>query len=136
MYRAQYIKVQTIACASLPETGLLTFDLQRRRLFGLKSERSFIMCMTWPRNSSFVRIGVGLLVVLIAVDSYAQAQQFPLVQGMGTYTRKVTTISPDAQKYFNQGLALTHGFNHGAAIKSFQEAAKLDPNCAMAHWGI
>ncbi len=60
----------------------------------------------------------------------------PLVDGLGPYTRTVTTDSPAAQRYFNQGLAFLHGFNHGAAIRSFQEAARLDPKCAMAHWGI
>jgi tetratricopeptide (TPR) repeat protein len=62
--------------------------------------------------------------------------QEPLLEGLGTYTRTVTTRSPEAQRYFNQGLALLHGFNHGAAIRSFQEAARLDPECAMTHWAI
>jgi hypothetical protein len=39
------------------------------------------------------------------------------------------------QRYFNQGLAFYHGFNHGEAIRSFKEAARLDRN-VMAHWGI
>ncbi len=57
-------------------------------------------------------------------------------EGLGTYKHKITTDSPEAQRYFNQGLAFYHGFNHGAAIRSFQQAAELDPKCAMAHWGI
>lgn len=60
----------------------------------------------------------------------------PFYDGLGSYTRKVTTKSPEAQRYFNQGLAFLHGFNHSAAIRSFQEAATLDPECAMAHWAI
>ncbi len=66
----------------------------------------------------------------------ARGAAFPLFNGLGSYTREVTTNSPDAQRYFNQGLAFLHGFNHGAAIRSFQEAARLDPQCAMAHWGV
>jgi tetratricopeptide (TPR) repeat protein len=62
--------------------------------------------------------------------------QEPLFEGLGSYSRKVTTASPEAQHYFNQGLNFLFGFNHGAAIRSFQEAATLDPTCAMAHWGI
>jgi tetratricopeptide (TPR) repeat protein len=65
-----------------------------------------------------------------------RAASEPLFEGLGSYTRTVTTPSPEAQTYFNQGLAFLHGFNHGAAIRSFQEAARLDPTCAMAHWGI
>ena len=60
----------------------------------------------------------------------------PIFDGLGSYKRTVTTDSPRAQRYFNQGLAFYHGFNHGEAIRSFQEAARLDPKCAMAHWGI
>jgi tetratricopeptide (TPR) repeat protein len=60
----------------------------------------------------------------------------PVFDGLGSYSRKITTESPKAQRYFNQGLGFYHGFNHGAAIRAFQQAARLDPKCAMAHWGI
>jgi tetratricopeptide (TPR) repeat protein len=60
----------------------------------------------------------------------------PLHRGLGSYTRKVTTDSALAQRYFNQGLAWLHGFNYPAALRSFTEAAKLDPECAMTHWGV
>jgi tetratricopeptide (TPR) repeat protein len=59
----------------------------------------------------------------------------PIYDGLGTYSRKIKTKSTRAQRYFDQGLALLHGFNHRGAIRSFQEAARLDPQCAMAHWG-
>jgi tetratricopeptide (TPR) repeat protein len=59
----------------------------------------------------------------------------PLYDGLGTYSREITTKNPKAQRYFDQGLALLHGFNHRGAFRSFQEAARLDPQCAMAHWG-
>jgi tetratricopeptide (TPR) repeat protein len=59
----------------------------------------------------------------------------PLYEGLGDYSRKITTNSGKVQRYFDQGLALLHGFNHRGAIRSFQEAAQLDPQCAMAHWG-
>lgn len=59
-----------------------------------------------------------------------------LYSGLGTYQRKVTTTSKLAQRYFNQGMAFTFGFNHDEAIKSFRAALKADPNCAMAYWAI
>src|SRR3954466_5891810 len=59
-----------------------------------------------------------------------------LFEGLGAYQRTVTTKSPEAQKYFNQGLAFLHGFNHASSIRSFQQAAQEDPECAMAHWGV
>src|SRR6476646_1162949 len=64
------------------------------------------------------------------------AAKEPLYDGLGSYSRKVTTDSAEAQRYFDQGLGFLHGFNHRAAIRAFQQAAELDPQCAMAHWGI
>jgi tetratricopeptide (TPR) repeat protein len=77
---------------------------------------------------------LGLAVALAGIGTVNAKE--PIFDGLGSYTRKVTTDSPRAQRYFNQGLAFYHGFNHREAIRSFQEAARLDPKCAMAHWGI
>lgn len=60
----------------------------------------------------------------------------PFYDGLGSHSRHITTASPEAQKYFDQGLRFYYGFNHGAAIRSFTEAARIDPTCAMAHWGV
>ncbi len=73
--------------------------------------------------------------LLLAVSAPARPA-IPLIENLGAHTRPVTTGSPEAQRYFDQGLRFVFGFNHGAAIRSFQEAARLDPACAMAHWGI
>jgi tetratricopeptide (TPR) repeat protein len=54
---------------------------------------------------------------------------------MGSYQRKITTRSPEAQKYFDQGMVLAYAFNHAEAARSFEAAAQLDPTCAMAFWG-
>src|SRR6476619_1284432 len=81
----------------------------------------------------FSRTVVILCSLLLGITVLAKE---PVFEGLGSYSRKITTDSPKAQRYFNQGLAFLHGFNHGAAIRSFQEAARLDPKCAMAHWGI
>ena len=60
----------------------------------------------------------------------------PLLTNLGTYSYKITTASPQAQQYFDQGLRLTYGFNHLEAQRAFREAARLDPACAMCYWGI
>jgi tetratricopeptide (TPR) repeat protein len=60
----------------------------------------------------------------------------PLLDGLGDLHHPVTTQSPQAQRYFDQGLRLLFGFNHREAIRSFRSAAHLDPRCAMAHWGV
>ena len=65
-----------------------------------------------------------------------RAAKEPLYDGLGSYSRKITTDSAEAQCYFDQGLGFLHGFNHRAAIRAFQQAAEIDPECAMAHWGV
>ncbi|MBC7905020.1 MAG: hypothetical protein H7Y27_16450 [Gemmatimonadaceae bacterium] len=66
----------------------------------------------------------------------AKETKAPLINGIGKFSYKVSTKSSLAQKYFNQGLALTYGFNHGEAARSFHEVARLDSTCAMAYWGL
>lgn len=65
-----------------------------------------------------------------------QGEIAPLYRGMGPHRRVVTTSSPMAQRYFDQGLNWAYAFNHDEAIRSFEQAAAYDPNCAMAYWGI
>ncbi|MBX3397013.1 MAG: hypothetical protein KF841_16785 [Phycisphaerae bacterium] len=60
----------------------------------------------------------------------------PLFEDIGHYARWVQTDVDEAKLYFNQGLTWAFAFNHDEAIRSFTEAARLDPNCAMAYWGI
>jgi tetratricopeptide (TPR) repeat protein len=55
--------------------------------------------------------------------------------GIGSVHYAVSTKNAQAQKFFDQGMAYMYGFNHEAAIRAFDEAARLDPNLAMAHWG-
>ncbi len=58
-----------------------------------------------------------------------------LIEGLGDYSMPVTARSPNVQRWFDQGLAMTYGFNHDAAERSFLKAAELDPDCAMCWWG-
>jgi tetratricopeptide (TPR) repeat protein len=60
----------------------------------------------------------------------------PLLNGLGELHHPVTTQSPQTQRYFDQGLRLLFGFNHKEAIRAFRSAAYLDPDCAMAYWGV
>ncbi len=60
----------------------------------------------------------------------------PLFDNLGNYHHPISTKSQLAQRYFDQGLILTYGFNHAEAERSFREAAKLDPNCAICNWGV
>ncbi len=60
----------------------------------------------------------------------------PLLNGLGKLHHPITTANPMAQRYFDQGLTLVYAFNHDEAARSFAYAARLDPKCAMAYWGI
>jgi tetratricopeptide (TPR) repeat protein len=55
---------------------------------------------------------------------------------LGTFSRTITTTSPEAQLWFNRGLVWTYGFNHEEAVKCFERAIAADETCAMAYWGI
>jgi hypothetical protein len=55
---------------------------------------------------------------------------------LGTYSRPVTTASPQAQLWFDRGLLWCYGFNHEESVRCFARAAEHDPGCAMAYWGI
>jgi tetratricopeptide (TPR) repeat protein len=63
-------------------------------------------------------------------------QTAPRLQNLGDHKFPVTTNSARAQLFINQGMMLVYGFNHAEATRSFREAARLDPNCAMAYWGM
>jgi hypothetical protein len=66
-------------------------------------------------------------------DAKQPATQMP---GMGKHHHPVSTTNAEAQKFFDQGLSFIFAFNHDEAIRSFKRAAELDPQLAMAHWGI
>jgi tetratricopeptide (TPR) repeat protein len=68
--------------------------------------------------------------------SDAAGRPVPLYTDLGTHHYAITTASPIAQQYFDQGLRLTYAFNHAEAIRAYEAALALDPECAMCEWGI
>ena len=60
----------------------------------------------------------------------------PRLQNLGNHKFPVTTNSSRAQLFINQAMMLVYGFNHAEATRSFREAVRLDPDCAMAYWGM
>ncbi len=63
------------------------------------------------------------------------ADSVPLYNNLGDHHYAITTQSPLAQQYFDQGLRLYYAFNHAEAIRAFREGQRLDPSCAMCFWG-
>lgn len=87
-----------------------------------------------------IRIGAAALGAALLVAAGCQspepARTVQLYPGFEGYARTVTTDSPEAQAWFDQGIQILYGFNHDEAIRSFQRAADIDPGCAMAWWGV
>jgi tetratricopeptide (TPR) repeat protein len=89
---------------------------------------------------SFVVLAMLLLPTIAAAQhahsSSGEAKPAALIPGLGDVRHPVSTNNPEAQRFFDQGLALVYGFNHEEAVRSFKRAAELDPQLAMAYWGI
>lgn len=91
-----------------------------------------------------MRVRLLLLLLLLSGSAAAQHQHSSQTDskpamafsGLSDLHHPVSTKNAEAQKFFNQGLALLYAFNHDEAAYSFQHAAELDPNLAMAYWGM
>lgn len=68
-------------------------------------------------------------------ESLADERQASALLNLGTHTFPVSTQNKLAQQFINQGINLAYGFNHAEAGRAFKEAARLDPELAMAYWG-
>src|SRR5215208_3247872 len=93
------------------------------------------LLLTGAAMNAIVRSTVLVLAICLFAQSSLAADE-PLYEGLGTTALKVTAANPEARKYAVQGIKFLYGFSHGAAIRSFEQAIKLDPTCAMAYWGI
>src|SRR6266513_462122 len=87
---------------------------------------------------SMVVLGLFLCGVVTAQDHSAHTQTKPatLMQGYGDLHHPVSTDKAQAQQFFDQGLRQIYAFNHDEAARSFQRAASLDSQLAMAYWGV
>src|ERR1700737_1567009 len=81
-------------------------------------------------------LAVCLIVTPIAQAKTRRSSAPALLRGLGEVHHVVSTKNRQAQKFFDQGLALLYGFNHDEARKCFQHAADLDPKLAIAWWGV
>lgn len=90
-----------------------------------------------PRTSHpyLLRLLCGAVATTLPTSALHAVKE-PFHEGLGSHRMEVTTDSAEARRYFDQGMAFLHGYNHGAAIRAFQAATELDPEFAMAHWGI
>ncbi len=68
-------------------------------------------------------------------DKLFKAQHAPLFEGMGMHDFEISSEDDLASIFFNQAVALTYGFNHLEAARSYEQVAMIDPNSAIAYWG-
>lgn len=79
---------------------------------------------------------VRLADAVSATPSDPAPASVPLFDNLGTHHYAITTRVPPAQRYFDQGLKLYYAFNHAEAVRAFEEASRLDPDCGMCYWGL
>jgi pimeloyl-ACP methyl ester carboxylesterase/tetratricopeptide (TPR) repeat protein len=89
----------------------------------------------------YMFLALLLLFPALALGQHSHAPAKPpapvaLVSGLGDIHHPVSTTNPEAQKFFDQGLAYIFAFNHEEAVRSFKQAIQLDPQPAMGYWGI
>ena len=92
---------------------------------------TIILCLMAPPVTAMIHSPLALE----ADPSKAETPIAPLLEGLGDHHFPVTTQIPESQVFFDQGLRLTYAFNHSEALRAFKEAARLDPDNAMAYWG-
>src|ERR1700730_5984500 len=81
-------------------------------------------------------VRAATLLFPLALAVAASEKPVTLYNGLGAWRHPIATKNAEAQKYFDQGLALLYGFNRYEALRSFRRASQLDPQAAMAYWGI
>lgn len=91
-----------------------------------------------PIESLFRRGLAGALLLLLCWMAPVGADEIlaPLLDGMGDHHHPISSREPSTQRYFDQALVLTFNFNHAEAARSFREAARRDPGCAICYWGL
>jgi hypothetical protein len=89
------------------------------------------------KTLAFLAMGCGLAAAQHQHSPAASGEKpVALLPGLGAWKHPIGTKSPEAQKFFDQGLTLVYGFNRPEALRSFRKALELDPHAAMAQWGI
>jgi len=85
---------------------------------------------------SILMIFATLLVAGQRAETQTTDEFAVLVDGLGNYSRKISTNSERAQKFFDQGLRLVYGYYSPEAIASFKEGLRHDPDHPMLYWGL
>src|SRR5688572_8103104 len=95
--------------------------------------------MLWPMRAA----AISCVLVVLTFPLFAQHEHAAPAQsaqtlhpGLGKHHHPITTKNTEAQTFFDQGLTLLYGFNHDEAARYFRRVSELDPDAAMAYWGL
>ncbi len=131
--RGKLLREMYLRLSNLRRTGLLNRSIVIKRP-DMEASAGWTTYGTFLVAALFLALTAGALAQHEGHSS--RNEPVKLMPGLGDLHHPVSTKNPEAQKFFNQGLALIYAFNHEEARRSFGQAAKLDPKLAMAHWGI
>ena len=95
----------------------------------------FVLAILVPQGTVAQKVGFGHSVHGTAYDQGLRTRPWKMA-GIGTVHFPVTTKDPEVQAWFDQGIALLHSFWYEEAERSFRWCLRLDPDCAMAYWGL
>ena len=94
------------------------------------------ICRGMQRKAEFFKPGTFMAVAQAATTSADAMTAGPALRDdLGTFSVAITTRSPEAQRWFDQGVRWAYAFNHGEAVRAFRAAQQADPTCAMCYWG-
>ena len=107
----------------------------------IRVDRSKIRIMQTTTTRAALLTGICALAFSFPLAAQHAHQLLPpaateLHPGLGDYHFPITTATPEAQVYFDNGIRLLYGFNHDEAARYFRRAAELDPQAAMPYWGV
>jgi len=108
----------------------------RRRTFTARACRMLVLIALFSTSTSALPAAAQEHGGHAGPAPASQSSAVPLYDNLGDHHRTITTADPQAQAYFDQGLRLQYAFNHGEALRAYEEALRHDPQCAMCWWGI
>ena len=94
--------------------------------------------MRWTAVAALVTLGVASAAAQHHENALPPDFDQPIglyKSGLGTFTRAISSTNREAQAYFTQGFQLMYAFAKTEAGRSFREAQRRDPNCAICYWG-
>ena len=93
------------------------------------------MTLFWKRTVGVIALALLSACALLSFTPDRSARA-PLLDGFGAPSLAITTATPQARQWFDQGMAQAYGFNEVEAVRAFKAALAADPTCAMCAWGV